>query len=109
MSVYFCQPLPHILAIADALTRVVIKLPLKLIPDHFHAHYYSQLSPSPSLHSLFHTVKMSDYEDDLDVGSEPPVIDPYETLGITSSATADEIKKSYRKAALKHHPGEPLK
>ncbi|KAI8639222.1 hypothetical protein BD408DRAFT_421747 [Parasitella parasitica] len=28
----------------------------------------------------------------------------YETLGITKSATADEIKKAYRKLALRYHP-----
>lgn len=32
-------------------------------------------------------------------------VKPYKTLGITKSATADEIKSAYRKAALKHHPG----
>jgi DnaJ-class molecular chaperone len=36
---------------------------------------------------------------------EPPTIEPYKILGIEKSATADEVKSAYRKAALKHHPG----
>ncbi|KAK7750755.1 hypothetical protein SLS62_007306 [Diatrype stigma] len=35
---------------------------------------------------------------------EPPVIDPYEVLGIERVATPDQIKSAYRKAALRHHP-----
>lgn len=46
---------------------------------------------------------MADSSDELEVG-EPPVIDPYEELGLERSATADQVKAAYRKAALKHHP-----
>ncbi|KAL6409507.1 DnaJ like subfamily C member 9 [Ilyonectria robusta] len=45
---------------------------------------------------------MSDYEDAIE--SEPPTIDPYEVLDLERSATADQVKSAYRKAALKNHP-----
>ncbi|KAI1067734.1 hypothetical protein LB507_010580 [Fusarium sp. FIESC RH6] len=45
---------------------------------------------------------MSDHEDVLE--SEPPIIDPYEVLRLERTATGDQIKQAYRKAALKNHP-----
>ncbi|KAG8169946.1 hypothetical protein KVR01_000691 [Diaporthe batatas] len=45
---------------------------------------------------------MSDSEDNM--APEPPVIDPYEVLGLERTATPDQIKKAYRKASLKTHP-----
>lgn len=36
---------------------------------------------------------------------EPPVIDPYEALGLERTATPEQVKKAYRKASLKTHPG----
>src|SRR5690348_5763111 len=45
---------------------------------------------------------MSDH-DDLTEG-EPPTIDPYEVLSLERTASPDEVKSAYRKAALKTHP-----
>ena len=30
--------------------------------------------------------------------------DPYQVLGITRNATADEVKEAYHRAARQHHP-----
>ncbi|KAK3333489.1 hypothetical protein B0T19DRAFT_382267 [Cercophora scortea] len=38
------------------------------------------------------------------IDGEPPIIDPYEVLGIAREASADQIKTAYRKAALRNHP-----
>jgi hypothetical protein len=54
-----------------------------------------------------------DYEerssDEEDIGEEedgPPTVNPYEVLDLEHEATADDVKKAYRKMALKHHPGK---
>jgi DnaJ homolog subfamily C member 9 len=47
---------------------------------------------------------MAPREEDL-VDEDPPSINPYEVLGLEKTASVDEVKSAYRKAALKHHPG----
>lgn len=47
-----------------------------------------------------------DEEEDVDLEADgPPSIEPYVVLGLTKVATAEDVKKAYRKMALKHHPG----
>jgi DnaJ-class molecular chaperone len=47
---------------------------------------------------------MAPREEDL-LDEDPPSINPYQVLGLEKTASADEVKTAYRKAALKHHPG----
>jgi DnaJ-class molecular chaperone len=46
-------------------------------------------------------------EEDLEdlEADELPKVEPYKVLDIEKTATIDEIKLAYRKAALKNHPG----
>lgn len=48
---------------------------------------------------------VNDAEDDEVDEDGPPSIDPYAVLGLETEASADDVKKAYRKLALKHHPG----
>lgn len=48
---------------------------------------------------------VNDVESDVDEDEGPPSIDPYAVLEIEKEASAEDVKKSYRKLALKHHPG----
>lgn len=45
-----------------------------------------------------------DDEEPADAGDAPTDINPYFVLDLELEATQDEIKKAYRKAALRHHP-----
>jgi len=49
--------------------------------------------------------KEHEFFDDEQEMDEPPSIDPYAVLDIEPEASADDVKKAYRKLALKHHPG----
>ena len=49
-----------------------------------------------------------DKDEDISDDEQLPTCEPYAVLGIEKTATADEIKSAYRKAALKHHPGMTL-
>lgn len=44
-----------------------------------------------------------DFQNEMD--EIPPSVDPYAVLELETSATGDDVKKAYRKLALKHHPG----
>lgn len=40
-----------------------------------------------------------------DMNESPPTIDPYAVLGLETEATDEDVRRAYRKLALKHHPG----
>ena len=62
----------------------------------------------PKEEPFIHDEEESEDEDaDLEADG-PPSIDPYAVLGLEKEATADHVKKAYRKMALKHHPGMRL-
>lgn len=46
----------------------------------------------------------SDSGSEGDLDQPPTEIEPYTVLGIEKSATSEQIKSAYRRAALKHHP-----
>lgn len=43
-------------------------------------------------------------EEDLEIDDAPTSINPYTILSLDKTATQDQIKSAYRKAALRHHP-----
>jgi DnaJ family protein C protein 9 len=47
----------------------------------------------------------AEHNQEEEMDDEPPSIDPYAVLELETSASADDVKKAYRKLALKHHPG----
>ena len=48
---------------------------------------------------------MPSYNEDIEFDEEPPQVEPYQVLDVEKTATADQVKTAYRKAALKWHPG----
>jgi DnaJ family protein C protein 9 len=50
--------------------------------------------------------EVEDHHFESEMEDAPPSIDPYTVLGLETSATEDDVKKAYRKLALKHHPGK---
>jgi hypothetical protein len=62
-------------------------------------------SPEKYAEDDFVNNEESEGENDIDEEDGPPTIDPYEVLGLEAEATADDVKKAYRKLALKCHPG----
>ncbi|CAK1364992.1 unnamed protein product [Cercospora beticola] len=49
-------------------------------------------------------ISLEDEEEEVSAGSAPTSINPYHVLDLPPDASADEIKKAYRRAALKSHP-----
>lgn len=49
---------------------------------------------------------MAPHKEDIVGDDDIPSVNPYEVLGLEKTATADQVKSAYRKAALKNHPGK---
>ena len=45
-----------------------------------------------------------DEMDEMDIEG-PSVTDPYEVLGLRPNCSSEDVKKAYRKMALRYHPG----
>ena len=74
---------------------------LRIIGSHSNSHSNMPRKAKARSHSL--SSKSEDSHDET-LTQPPSQIDPYETLSLEKTATADQVKSAYRKAALKHHP-----
>ena len=68
----------------------------------------SSLSNSTNVHKtsilIFISLLLLSYTSKIAIAAAASTTSLYQTLNIPKSATQSEIKKAYRKAALKHHP-----
>lgn len=67
-------------------------------PQHHHA------KPSAMPSKRRRISESSSASEDITLPSSPPTINPYTILALPKTATPDEIKSSYRRLALQHHP-----
>ncbi|GAB7363789.1 hypothetical protein MBLNU230_g4356t1 [Neophaeotheca triangularis] len=49
-------------------------------------------------------ISASPNDDELEIDVAPTSINPYQVLSLTNDASAEEVKKAYKRAALKYHP-----
>ena len=96
----------HLHQIVFSPTSLSRKHPHILATHSLSYHIASNTTTMPSKTKSSKAQPSSDPLDDL--AAEPPTeeIDPYAVLSVARDATDDQIKKAYRKAALKHHPGK---
>lgn len=71
----------------------------------YHVHKNRKMAPRKKVPQESESEDSSDDQSQDLESEEPPKIEPYTVLGLEKTATEDEIKKAYRKAALQHHPG----